>query len=517
MPRRSTRGQTAKAKADAKAVEEVDVEAQVETVEQVEATQEVESVVEDTQQIEISVTQVTTTTTVKTVIHESHEGESSSTGLQRKSSGTLEAVEVPARKKIKVDKKGAVKRAQQKVVEEAVVDETAVQQHSNEVEVEKKVDEKVEKKTGRKRTRGAHEESVVEEAVIVQEEKPTGQPSSEVDEKVEKKGGRKRARGAQEESVVEEPVVQETSNEVDEKAVAKGKKAVPKKKAVGKQSKGRAFQEQKSVEGPVATETLSEDAVPVVAKEKAISKGKAVLKERSAAPEPSSEPSPQDKLKEQMARLAQLKRMRDASQKLNREDVKEEYRKLKEPKKDPKAERHREKAEKLLAQQNAEAAGEDYERVRAMNYTAEDVERWDAKMREKERGKNTGFTDFTQIQAKKYNKLIKDLKPNLAEYAEQRAHLAEGGDESAFYRDADSLAYANPSIKPSTDAVDRLVADLEKQEKRRANFSRRRAFDEDDDVTYINERNMHFNKKIARSYDKYTAEIKGNFERGTAL
>ena len=36
-------------------------------------------------------------------------------------------------------------------------------------------------------------------------------------------------------------------------------------------------------------------------------------------------------------------------------------------------------------------------------------------------------------------------------------------------------------------------------------------------MDYINERNMKFNKKAARFYDKYTAEIKQNLERGTAV
>jgi pre-mRNA-splicing factor SYF2 len=36
------------------------------------------------------------------------------------------------------------------------------------------------------------------------------------------------------------------------------------------------------------------------------------------------------------------------------------------------------------------------------------------------------------------------------------------------------------------------------------------------DVNYINERNKQFNKKIARNFDKYTAEIRHNLERGTA-
>ena len=52
---------------------------------------------------------------------------------------------------------------------------------------------------------------------------------------------------------------------------------------------------------------------------------------------------------------------------------------------------------------------------------------------------------------------------------------------------------------------------------RRASWSRRRTFDESADVTYINKRNEVYNKKIERAFDPYTAEIKANLERGTAL
>ena len=52
---------------------------------------------------------------------------------------------------------------------------------------------------------------------------------------------------------------------------------------------------------------------------------------------------------------------------------------------------------------------------------------------------------------------------------------------------------------------------------KRAKFSRRRPFDSEGDVDYINERNMKFNKKASRFYDQYTAEIKQNLERGTAV
>ena len=52
---------------------------------------------------------------------------------------------------------------------------------------------------------------------------------------------------------------------------------------------------------------------------------------------------------------------------------------------------------------------------------------------------------------------------------------------------------------------------------KRSKYSRRREFQHDADVDYINERNMMFNRKTARFYDKYTAEIKQNLERGTAI
>jgi hypothetical protein len=52
---------------------------------------------------------------------------------------------------------------------------------------------------------------------------------------------------------------------------------------------------------------------------------------------------------------------------------------------------------------------------------------------------------------------------------------------------------------------------------RRKEFSRRRTHLEDEDVTYINDRNRKFNKKLSRAYDSYTSEIKQNLERGTAL
>ena len=52
---------------------------------------------------------------------------------------------------------------------------------------------------------------------------------------------------------------------------------------------------------------------------------------------------------------------------------------------------------------------------------------------------------------------------------------------------------------------------------KRGKYRRKRANAADADVDYINDKNMRFNKKVARFYDKYTTEIKQNLERGTAI
>ncbi|KAJ3045509.1 hypothetical protein HDV00_009163 [Rhizophlyctis rosea] len=235
---------------------------------------------------------------------------------------------------------------------------------------------------------------------------------------------------------------------------------------------------------------------------------------------PTAPPIP-SKLAAQMERLAKLKAMRSESQQANRNEVKIEHRKtFDNPKEAIRNEKRRKEAEILLMRQEVESQGIDYERARAMEYSVESVERWDRKQREKAKRVEGGFTDANQMAAKKYKKQIKDLKPNLSTYAERRAvHAPSAGGQvdDGFYRGADSLAYAGVDSTPTPGAVERVVRDLEKQMETRSKFSRRRAFNEDDDVTYVNERNMNFNKKISRAYDKYTTEIRASFERGTAL
>mmetsp|Transcript_18728 Transcript_18728/g.33936 ORF Transcript_18728/g.33936 Transcript_18728/m.33936 type:complete len:433 (+) Transcript_18728:2220-3518(+) len=70
-------------------------------------------------------------------------------------------------------------------------------------------------------------------------------------------------------------------------------------------------------------------------------------------------------------------------------------------------------------------------------------------------------------------------------------------------------------LKP--EALARMAAELEEEEEKRKEFSHRRPFYEDLDVNFINERNRVYNAKLTRHFKQYSAEMRANIERGTAL
>lgn len=81
----------------------------------------------------------------------------------------------------------------------------------------------------------------------------------------------------------------------------------------------------------------------------------------------------------------------------------------------------------------------------------------------------------------------------------------------------DLLTIDNPTLtygehRPDDAALDRVASHLNAEAVIRNKRSRARADDPDAEVNYINDKNKHFNKKIARFYDKYTTEIRENCE-----
>ncbi|OAA68236.1 syf2 splicing factor family protein [Niveomyces insectorum RCEF 264] len=195
-----------------------------------------------------------------------------------------------------------------------------------------------------------------------------------------------------------------------------------------------------------------------------------------------------------------------------------------------------------LLKSEVEDEGGDFERKRAWDWTAEESARWDVRMRKKAAHRdNNAFQDYTQEANKVYKRQLRanllSATPNLEQYARDKLAAveraaAEGSldivetedgelvavdKDGTFYSTAESTSFADN--RPSKEAIDRLVNDQKKAEevalrKRRERLARN---GEDADVTFINEKNKQFNQKLARFYNKYTAEIRESFERGTMI
>lgn len=160
--------------------------------------------------------------------------------------------------------------------------------------------------------------------------------------------------------------------------------------------------------------------------------------------------------------------------------------------------------------QKAERENLDYDLEKIRDVQADEAERWERRKSAK-KNPDTGFTSFEDATARKYDRMVKQIKPDMEEY--QRLKESMPGEQ--FF--PTSNAYIFGSHKDSPESIDRLIGDMDKEYKKQSKFSRRRTFDDDADIDYINERNLQFNKKIERFYGKYTTEIKQNLERGTAV
>lgn len=189
-----------------------------------------------------------------------------------------------------------------------------------------------------------------------------------------------------------------------------------------------------------------------------------------------------------------------------------------------------------LLKADTEAAGEDFERKRAWDWTIDESEKWDKRMSKKARNReNVYFQDHHQEANKVYKRQVREMKADVESYqrakedAMQKAvetgnlEIVEREDGELMAVDKDGNSYSTADDmgfveKPDKAAVDRLVNDLKKAEEVRMKKRRDRGKGpEDSDVTYINDKNKQFNQKLARFYDKYTTEIRDSFERGTAI
>ncbi|KAM0712098.1 hypothetical protein Q7P37_011192 [Cladosporium fusiforme] len=260
----------------------------------------------------------------------------------------------------------------------------------------------------------------------------------------------------------------------------------------------------------------------------------------SPAESTSDAPAPSDRA----ARFAALRARNQASRKENLKDTKSEAKRLStDPSQLTALSRKKDIAQHKLLKADTEAAGEDFERKRAWDWTIDESERWDKRMAKKERARdNVAFQDYSKEAGKVYKRQIGNLEKagfeeRKAQYEKQKNEAidravqsggleiveTENGEliavdkDGAFYSTADSMQFADS--KPDRAAVDRLIEDIRKAEETRQKKRRERGRPDDngEDVSYINEKNKQFNQKLARFYNKYTADIRESFERGTAI
>lgn len=226
----------------------------------------------------------------------------------------------------------------------------------------------------------------------------------------------------------------------------------------------------------------------------------------------STEPNDAEaKKNERLKRLHQLRMKQNEARKLNHKEVVEEDRRAKLPANwEKQKERLEYEEEKEKTKEEIEKSGQSYDRVRALDWTADECEAWERK-RARKSNPDPGFADFEQSAHRQNERLTKTLEPDMENYQRQKDEL---GDED-FYATSKSLAYG--THRPDPKSVDKMVKDLTKQVEKRRGYSRRRAEKAGADVDFINDRNMRFNRKIERFYGKYTTEIKQNLERGTAI
>lgn len=140
---------------------------------------------------------------------------------------------------------------------------------------------------------------------------------------------------------------------------------------------------------------------------------------------------------------------------------------------------------------------------------------------------------FAVVQKKSYKKAEKAV----ANQFDIRDYYSSEGQHRHYERNLKSLPRAagslgpteeettatfNPILSVSDEARERegarnLANELKRRIEKQAKKKRERMEFEQEDVSYINQRNKRFNQKISRTYDKSTAEIRQNLERGTAL
>ncbi|CAJ0587569.1 unnamed protein product, partial [Mesorhabditis spiculigera] len=213
------------------------------------------------------------------------------------------------------------------------------------------------------------------------------------------------------------------------------------------------------------------------------------------------------------ARIRLLAQKRNDSRRANKADVVEEDRKIKNPRHQIEEMKKEWELKDLEERQRCEEEGVDFERAKAMRTSVEEVRKRDVLLkRKKNPNKDALITgDYETMSLRQNERLTRNIKPDFNEYKRMKEALGE----EQFYPGSNTIADGHHY--PTTSALDRLATTVLDMQKTREKVHRRRMFDPDQEVTYINEKNRVFNKKLDQFYGKYTEDLREDLERGTAL
>ncbi len=199
---------------------------------------------------------------------------------------------------------------------------------------------------------------------------------------------------------------------------------------------------------------------------------------------------PKAALAARMARFKSLQAQKESGRKSTEKEVRDaEDRSERLAKLSKLADAHTKASYKLLKTDDP-----DFERKRNWDYTVEESESWDKRLAKKARARdNNAFADYRGEANKVYKRQIGQMnKVDLAAYAEEKAMKLQKQVQSGLLQlvetDAGEIYTVDPNgrintpvdesnshdHKPSKEAIDRLVGDIEKGEKARLEARRKR-------------------------------------------
>jgi pre-mRNA-splicing factor SYF2 len=210
-------------------------------------------------------------------------------------------------------------------------------------------------------------------------------------------------------------------------------------------------------------------------------------------------------------KFRKLHQLRQRARKENHEQVVEEDRKKKLPANyEAKKARNEWELKEMEDRKKAEEDGIDFERIKSLNMPADIADKIEYK-RKRKKNPDLGFSSYEEMTLRQHSRLTAALKPDGEAYKKMRQVVGE----DQFYPTANTLIHG--SHYPTSLAMEKLSQDVLGQAKSREKFHRRRMFDPDAPIDYINEKNKKFNEKLEKYYGKYTEDIKEDLERGTAV